>query len=87
MERLQSEPVQLHGSNIECALVAGAIGGLVGLMIGPVATLLCASGAASIHWWVLRCRSPRPAARHQQPRIPREDEKGAQRDMRVAEMS
>lgn len=35
-------------SKIESALVAGAIGGLVGLLIGPVATLLCAASAATL---------------------------------------
>ena len=63
MEHLRREPAQLPQSNIERALVAGAIGGLVGLMIGPVATLLCAASAAATHWWLIRPRSLRPAVR------------------------
>ena len=64
MEHLRREPAQLPQSNIERALVAGAIGGLVGLMIGPVATLLCATGAAATHWWLIRCRSQRHVVRN-----------------------
>jgi hypothetical protein len=64
VEHLQSEPVRLARSSIECALVAAAIGGLVGLMIGPVATLLCATSAAVTHWWLIRCRSQRHTVRH-----------------------
>jgi len=45
-------------------MVAAAIGGLVGLMIGPVATLLCATGAAATHWWLIRCRSQRHVVRN-----------------------
>jgi hypothetical protein len=40
--------VELQRSKIESALVAGAIGGLVGLLVGPVATLLCAASAAAL---------------------------------------
>jgi len=64
VEHLQSEPAHLHRSTIECAMVAAAIGGLVGLMIGPVATLLCATGAAATHWWLIRCRSQRHVVRN-----------------------
>ena len=48
MEHVQREwtPAELRRSKTESALVAAAIGGLVGLTIGPVATLLCGAIAA-----------------------------------------
>jgi hypothetical protein len=50
VESMQGErtEVERQRSKIESALVAGAVGGLVGLLVGPVATLLCAASAAAL---------------------------------------
>jgi hypothetical protein len=58
----QTESIQSGRANIESALAAAAFGGLVGLMIGPVATLFCAAGAAWTHWWLIRRGSLRRAS-------------------------
>jgi hypothetical protein len=62
METFQTDSGHPLRCSVECMLAAAACGGLVGLTIGPVATLLCAAGAAWTHWWLIRRASLRRAA-------------------------
>ena len=61
-----------HRSRIEYAMAVGAIGGLLGLMAGPVATLVCATMAAGIGYVASKRGTDRTAeaARREGPRAP-----------------